>query len=47
MKSFKLLDAVSKAESNLETFKDMGKVCSNIVLFYIIGNPRDSVKLGH
>ena len=25
--SFKLLDAVSKVESNLETFKDMGKIC--------------------
>ena len=47
MKSPKLLDAVSKVDSNLETFKDMGKVCSKVVLFFIIGNPRDSVKLGN
>ena len=36
MKSFKALDAVSKVESNLETFKDIGKVCLKIVLLFII-----------
>ena len=47
MKSFKLLDAVIKVESNLETFKVMGKVCLKVVLFFIIGNSRDSVKFGN
>ena len=41
MNSFKLPDAVSKVGSNLETFKDVGKVCSKVVLFPIIGNSRD------
>ena len=47
MKSFKLFDAVSKVEANLETFKDIGKVCLKVVLFFIIGNSRDSVKFGN
>ena len=38
MKSFKLFDAVSKVKSNLETFKDMGKVCLKVALFFIIEN---------
>ena len=38
---FKSLDAVSKGESNLETFKDMGRVSLKVVLFFIIGNSRD------
>ena len=37
-----LLDAVSKDGSNLETFKDMGMVCSKVVLFLMIRNSRDS-----
>ena len=45
MKSFKSLDAVSKVESNLETFKDIGKVCLKVVLLFIIGNSSDSVRL--
>ena len=47
MNSFKSLDAVSKVESNLEIFKNMGKICSKVVLFFIIGNSRDFVKLGN
>ena len=43
MESLKLLEAVCKVESNLETFKDMGRVCLNMFLFFIIGNSRDSV----
>ena len=46
MNSFNLLDAVSKVESHLKIF-DMGKICSKVVLFFIIGNSRDSVKLGN
>ena len=46
MNSFRSPDAVSKVGSNLETFKDMDKVCSKVVLFLMIGNSRDSVKLG-
>ena len=45
MKSFKSLDAVSKVESNLETFMDIGKVCLKVVLFFIIRNSRDSFRL--
>ena len=45
MNSYKSLDAVSKVESNLEIFKDMGKICSKVVLFFIIESSRDSVKL--
>ena len=45
MKSFKSLDAVSRVESNLETFKDIGRVYLKVVLFFIIGNSRDSVRL--
>ena len=33
MKSFKSLDAVSKVESDIETFKDIGRVCLKVVLF--------------
>ena len=47
MNSFKSLDAVSKVGSNFEMFKDMGRTCSKVVLFFIIGNSRDSVKLGN
>ena len=47
MNSLKSLDAVGKVESNLEIFKDISKICSKVVLFFIIGNPRDSVKLGN
>ena len=46
MNSFKSLDAVSKVVSNLEMFRDMGKTCSKVVLIIIIGNSRNSVKLG-
>ena len=46
-KCFRFLDAVSKVGSNLEIFKDMGKVCSKAVLFLMIGNSRDSVKWGN
>ena len=45
MNSFKLHVAISKVESNLEIFKDMGKIFSKVVLFFIIRNSRDSVKL--
>ena len=41
MNSFKLLDAVSKVGSNLETFRDMGKTCLKVVLFFINRNSRD------
>ena len=47
MKSFKSLDVVSKVESSLETFKDIDRVCSKVVLFFIIGNLRNSVELGN
>ena len=33
--------------SNLETFKDMGRICSKVVLFLVIGNSRDSAKFGN
>ena len=33
--------------SNLEIFREMGKVCSEVVLFLIMRNSRDSVKLGN
>ena len=45
MKSFKSLDALSKVDSNLETFMDICKVCLKVVLFFIIGNSRDPVIL--
>ena len=45
--SFKLLDADSKDCSNLETFKEMGRVCSNVLLFLTTGNTGQSVKLGN
>ena len=47
MNSLRLLDAVSKVGSNLEIFKEMGKVYSKVVLFLITGNSRDCVKLGN
>ena len=47
MNSFKSLDAVSRMGSNLEMFRDMGKTGSKVVLFCIIGNSRDYVKLGN
>ena len=46
IKSLKLLDAVSRLESNLDTFKDIGRLCSKVVLFFIIGKSRDPVRLG-
>ena len=45
MKSFKFFGAVSRSESNLDTFRNIGRVHSKVVLFFIIGNSRDSVKL--
>ena len=33
--------------TNLEIFKDMGKICSKVILFLIIENSRDSVRLGN
>ena len=45
IKSFRFLDAVSSSESDLDTFRDIGQVCSNVVLFLIIGIIRDSVIL--
>ena len=47
MNSFKSPDAVSKVESNLEMFKNMGKICLKVVLFFIIETSRDYVKLGN
>ena len=47
IKSFKLLDDVSILESNLDTFKDIGKVCLKVVLLFIIVNSIDSVRLGN
>ena len=46
MNSFKSLDAVSKVGSHLEMLRDMDKICSNGILFFIIGNSRDSINLG-
>ena len=46
IKSFRWMGAVSKLESNLETFKDISKVCLDMVLFFLIGKSRDSVRLG-
>ena len=46
MNSFKSLDAVSKVGSNLEMFRNMGKIYSKVVLFFIIRTSRDSIKLG-
>ena len=34
MNSFKSLHEVSKVQSNLEMFRDMGKICSNVILFF-------------
>ena len=31
--SFRSLDAVSKGGSNLEIFREMGRVCSKVVFF--------------
>ena len=47
MNSFRSLDVVSKVGSNLEIFREMGRVWSNTVLSLITGNSRDSVKLGN
>ena len=47
MNSFKAIDAISKVGSNLGMFRDMDKTCSKVVLFFIIENSRDSVKLGN
>ena len=44
-KIFQIIVAVSNLESNLETFEDIGKVCSKVVLFFIIGNYVGSVRL--
>ena len=44
-KSVRFLGAVSSSESNLDIFKDIGKVCLKVVLFFSIGNSRDSVNL--
>ena len=40
------MGAVSKLESNLETFKDIGKVCLKVALFFVNGKSSDSVTLG-
>ena len=45
-KFFRLLDAVSNVGLNLEIFKEMGRVCSNIILSLITGNSRDSCQIG-
>ena len=37
MNSFKLLDVVSKVVSNLEMFKNIGNICSKVILFFMIG----------
>ena len=47
MKSFRSGDAVSNDLSNLGIFKEMGKVCSNVVLVLITRNSGDSGKLGN
>ena len=41
------MDAVSKLESNLDIFKNIGRVCLKVVLLFIIGNSGDSVRLGN
>ena len=41
--SFRSLDAVSQVGSDLEIFREMGKVCSKVVLFLIFGNSRDTL----
>ena len=43
MNSFRSVDAVSNILSNLEMVRETGRVCLNVVLFLIPGNPRDSV----
>ena len=47
MNSFRSVDAVSNILSNLKMFKETGRVCLDVVLFLIIGNSRDSIKLGN
>ena len=42
-----LFDVASKVESSLEIFREMGRVCSKVVLFLINRNSRDLVKLGN
>ena len=44
---FKLVGAFSNVLSKPEIFRLMGKVCLYIVLFLIIGNCNDSVRLGN
>ena len=43
----KFLGSVSKLESNVDTFQDIGRVCLKVVFFFIIGNSRDSLRLGN
>ena len=47
MKSFKLVGAFSNVLSKPEIFRLIGKVCLYIVLFLIIRNCNDSVRLGN
>ena len=47
MDSFRLFDAISRVLSNLVMFKEIGRVCSKVVLFLIKENSRDSFKLGN
>ena len=46
-KFFRSVDAVSNVLSNLEMFKETGKICSDVVLFLIIRSSSDSVKFGN
>ena len=43
IKSFSVLGAVSSSESNLDMFRDIGKVCSKVFMFIRIGNSRVSL----
>ena len=47
MNCSRLIDAVTNVLSNLELFREMGRVCLNVVLFLIIGNSGDFIKLGN
>ena len=47
MKSFKLVGAFSNVLSKPEIFRLIGKVCLYVVLFLIIRNCNDSVRLGN
>ena len=44
-KSFRFLVAVSSSESNLDMFRDISKICLNVILFLIIRILRDLVIL--